>query len=411
MDANTDANTDAVTDAVTDQVTGVEGVDSQVHPTGLRAVQGALPEALGYLGGLLILGGSVSFLSRVWDSVPLGGRVGIAAAAAVVLAFAGWLLDERAISALRRLRAVLWTASTIATGIAVGLAAAQGLQNPPARTVVMLVALSVGLQSGLMWAGRDRPVNLAVHLVAWPVAIGAISAHLVSTTWQGLAIWTVGAIGIWLGLFRVRRWSVLWALIGGGSALVGAAFVASRSEGIALGIALGTALGLLALGMIRGVVDEPGPRIGISILGAIATLQLAPTSIGYFSDQSGVLTGVVVWVVGGAIFLAAVGQLLWVPRLCEVIGAAVMVIGAAVIATQVTALALGLGLVTSLILIGVGTRPERTSSSLVGAGGLLIFVPWTLSHFFPGEGRVPVLITVTGIVILAVAIHLLRRRA
>jgi hypothetical protein len=275
----------------------------------------------------------------------------------------------------------------------------------------MLVALSVGLQSGLMWAGRDRPVNLAVHLVAWPVAIGAISAHLVSTTWQGLAIWSVGAIGIWLGLFRVRRWSVLWALIGGGSALVGAAFVASRNEGIGLGIALATALGLLALGMIRGVVEEPGPRIGISILGAVATLQLAPTSIGYFSDQSGVLTGAVVWVVGGAIFFAAVGQLLWAPRLCEVIGAAAMVVGAAVIATQATALALGLGLVTSLILIGVGTRPERTSSSLVGVGGLLIFVPWTLSHFFPGEGRVPVLVTVTGIVILAVAIHLLRRRA
>lgn len=371
---------------------------------------GAVPEALGYLGGLLVLGGSVAFLSRVWDEVPLVGRVAIAAVAAVILGVGGMFVDERLAPARARLRAVLWTASTAATGIAVGLLAAQGLADPPARTVVVLVALSVGLQAGVMWAGRDRPVQMATHLVAWPVVTGAAVAHVWSTAPQGLVIWMVGAVIGWWGLYRVTGRPVIWVLVGAGATLVGAGFVATAREGIGLGFALATAVGVLTLGMWRGAVTRPGPQLAVAIIGGVSTLQLAPTSLGYFSGEAGVLTGAIAWAAGAAVLLAVFADRLRAPKVCEPVGAAVTIAGAAVMATQVTAVALAVGLGTAVALIVIGTRPERVGASVVGVGGLLVFVPWTISHFFPGEGRVPVLVTVTGLLILAVSLMLLRRR-
>ncbi len=46
--------------------------------------------------------------------------------------------------------------------------------------------------------------------------------------------------------------------------------------------------------------------------------------------------------------------------------------------------------------------------SVFGSLGLLIDVPWTIGWFFPGEGRAPLLILVSGAVILAVAVALTR---
>lgn len=376
-----------------------------------RALSGAVPEALGYLGGLLVLGGSVALLGRVWEDIVWGGRVAIAAVAAVLLGLGGAFTDERVSAARARLRAVLWTGSTAGTGIAIGLAAAEGITEVAARTVVLLTALGVGIHAGALWAGRSRPLQLTVHLIAWPVVIGSAVAHVVSTSGQGLAIWVVGAVLAWLGLYLIGRCAVLWVLIGAGAALVGAGFVATARAGIGLGFALATALGLLALGMWRGAVTRSGPQLAVTILGGVSVLQIAPTAIGYFTGQAGVMTGVTVWMLGACVVGLAIKGWLRAPRVCEAIGAGALVVGAAVMATQVTAVALSVGLVTAVGLLAIGTRPERVAASIIGAVGLLVFVPWTISHFFPGEGRVPVLVTVTGALILAVSVYLLRRRA
>ena len=44
----------------------------------------------------------------------------------------------------------------------------------------------------------------------------------------------------------------------------------------------------------------------------------------------------------------------------------------------------------------------------VGSIGLLVFVPWSIAHFFPGEGRAPLLIFASGVVIVVVAVMLSR---
>jgi hypothetical protein len=46
--------------------------------------------------------------------------------------------------------------------------------------------------------------------------------------------------------------------------------------------------------------------------------------------------------------------------------------------------------------------------SLFGSVGLLINVPWTIGHYFPGRGRVPFLILISGLLIIAVAVLMAR---
>ncbi|CAB4813386.1 unannotated protein [freshwater metagenome] len=52
--------------------------------------------------------------------------------------------------------------------------------------------------------------------------------------------------------------------------------------------------------------------------------------------------------------------------------------------------------------------PGRVLMSVAGSVGLLINVPWAISYYFPGEGRVPLLILVSGALVLAVAVLLAR---
>jgi len=85
------------------------------------------------------------------------------------------------------------------------------------------------------------------------------------------------------------------------------------------------------------------------------------------------------------------------------------VIGAAVIATQFTATSILIGLMTAVGLLALGMFPGRVLASVAGSVGLLINVPWGISHFFPGEGRVPLLILITGLLILGLAVLLARR--
>jgi hypothetical protein len=46
--------------------------------------------------------------------------------------------------------------------------------------------------------------------------------------------------------------------------------------------------------------------------------------------------------------------------------------------------------------------------SVFGLVGILVFIPWMIGHFFPGEGRVPLLIIVSGLLLVVVAVVLMR---
>ncbi|MFZ2442404.1 MAG: hypothetical protein WAW51_08585, partial [Ilumatobacteraceae bacterium] len=96
------------------------------------------------------------------------------------------------------------------------------------------------------------------------------------------------------------------------------------------------------------------------------------------------------------------------PIATEIIGGVALVAGAAITGVQSVAFATLFGSATAAALIALGTQPGRVLLSLFGSLGLLVNVPWAIRHFFPGEGRVPLLILASGAVIVLVAVWLAR---
>jgi hypothetical protein len=389
----------------------------------LSPFSSTVPEAIGYLGGLLALGGLIALVARLWEDVSVAGRIGMTGGAALVLGVAGALIIEDRATAFTRLRAVLWTLSVVATGITVGITVNEWVSSAKTQTVVLAVSAAVLIQAGLMWASpmwaglgttiRQRPLQLIAFLVAWPVVTGSAVAHLPGNLGQGavrgVTVWLTGAVLVWLGLYRIAHLRLIWAVIGAIAALVGAALVASQYENLGLIFTLVTAVGILALAVIPGLVTGSSLQIALGVIAAVATWQIAPRTIGFYASEGGLATGLVTWAIGGLILVAGVRNLMRLPRVGEMLGAAVLVIGAAVIATQFTSAAILIGLMTAIGLLALGMFPGRVLASVAGSVGLLINVPWGISHFFPGEGRVPLLILITGLLILGLAVLLARR--
>jgi cation transporter-like permease len=107
--------------------------------------------------------------------------------------------------------------------------------------------------------------------------------------------------------------------------------------------------------------------------------------------------------------VAGARQLLRVPIVVETIGGLGLIGGAALTGTEWPNFAPLFGLGTALTLLLIGTLPGRVLYSLLGSLGLLINVPWAISRFFPGKGRAPLLILVSGVLIVIVAVLLARQ--
>jgi hypothetical protein len=108
--------------------------------------------------------------------------------------------------------------------------------------------------------------------------------------------------------------------------------------------------------------------------------------------------------------LVARRRMVRVPVVVLLLGGAALVGGLALMGRQSVTLATVAGLIAAVTLSAVGTRPGWAVLSLVGAAALLVNVPWAIWWFFPGEDRAPLLTTVSGAVIVGVAVLLARVR-
>jgi hypothetical protein len=92
----------------------------------------------------------------------------------------------------------------------------------------------------------------------------------------------------------------------------------------------------------------------------------------------------------------------------EALGGLALLGGAALTGMQWPGFAPLFGLATALGLVALGMLPGQVLLSVFGSLGLLINVPWAIGWYFPGEGRAPLLILVSGVLVLAVAVLLAR---
>jgi hypothetical protein len=368
-----------------------------------RRVSAAV-EGLGYLGGMLTVSGLSLIVINAWPDLSTAGRLALSGGAAAVLLTAGRAAPEGMEPAFTRLRWFLWLAGTAAAGLFSGVAVAAG--DPSDVTVALAAATTVAVVAAVLWQGKDRPLQQLCLLGGLAVAVGTLVAELASAGAVGLAVWTVGAGYLVVGLRRMAGGHVLFEGAGSVAAMVGAIMVGSQWEGVGLLFLVATAFGLLALASLPRVATDHEDRQVIGAIGGLAFLQGVPSAIGWFAEGAGVLTGLAVWLAGTAVVLLGVRRVTRVPLATELLGGLACLVGAAVTATQVTGSGPLLGIGTALALVTLGARRDEGLVSALGAAGLLVNIPWAITHFFPGEGRIPLAAVVTGALFVGLALWL-----
>ncbi|HET7487800.1 MAG TPA: DUF2157 domain-containing protein [Acidimicrobiales bacterium] len=369
----------------------------------------AVGEALGYLGGMLAVLGLVLVVARSWSDASTAARLVLSASAALGLFAAGALVHEAADAALARLRWFLWLGSTAAAAVLAGVVAVDLVGADSPATVTLACALAAAGESLALWRLRDRPVQQATALGGIAVAAGAAAAALFGTPGAaGPALWAVGAAWVAAGYGHRTLRPLLTEGIGAAFLFAGAAFVAGTWPGIGLPFVVVTAFGLLALSFVPPLARTRGEEAVFGAVGAVALFEGALSAVGYFASHAGGPTGVAVWAVGIGLLVVGDRRLVRVPLAAELLGALAVLGGPAVTAAQWPDLAPAFGIATALGLVASGMRPGRVPFSVFGSLGLLVYVPWAIGRYFPGEGRVPLLLLVSGCLILAMAVVLTR---
>ena len=235
-------------------------------------------EALGYVGGVLVLIGAVTATDRYWSQLGVGGRLGIAFGAAVLLLATGAGVPARRTDVARRLRGVCWLVSVALFGTGLALLGDEVL-DLRGESLTLLAAAGTAAYAAVLWWRHRGVLQQAAVLAALAVTAASAVVHLSNGAEDpvlGLAVWGVGAAWSVLGWGRVIAARSAAYVLGGAAIVVGAQFTVEDGWGATL--AVGSVVALVAAGAwLRELV-----LLGV---GAVGTLITVPAVLGqYFPD-------------------------------------------------------------------------------------------------------------------------------
>ncbi|MDA8270093.1 MAG: hypothetical protein M0Z39_01605 [Actinomycetota bacterium] len=372
----------------------------------------AVAEALGYLGGALVVVGLVLAATRYWPDISVVARLIVTGAITALLIAAGAMVREKTDPALARFRWFLWLASSATTVFFAVVLSREQFHNG-VKAVVLIAALAGAIESGILWGGRNRPLQQFVFLGALAAAAGATGASLFPASPlgpMGLAVWIVGIGLLVVGLRRLITNSPMTESMGAAAIVVGAMSVSNGWGSGGLSFLLASTVSLIALAEVPGVLARRLDQLIIGLIGAFTTFESLPATLTYFAQKAGVVTGSLTWIAGLALVAAGSRKLLRTPELAKLVGGILLLGGAAITGAQSRDVAPLFGLATAIGLVVLGTRPGQVLMSALGSLGILINVTWGVSWYFPSQGRAPLLILVSGILIIAIAVWMARMR-
>jgi hypothetical protein len=375
-----------------------------------------IAEALGYVGGALLIVGIGLAVGRSWADLSTGGRIGVVGAVAVGLLVAGAAVPRRGDPALERLRSALWVLSIAATALLTGIITHDALELEGGPSITFWVASVAAVQSATLWRGKDRPAVQTVCLIASTAALGALVTEFANIATAGLFVMAAGWSVIAVSAIDRLSQPVFSTVLGMIAAFVGAGMTSNEWTGVGLLIGVSSAAGLIALGTAVDPARPRGPllrvpngvHVALLIGGAVAAFQMTPGTIGYFAERAAIVTGAVTAVVGAVLLTTGIrgGVRFVAGRL--VLGSIAIIGGSALLAVQQREVAVIVGLVAACALVVIGTRTDLALVTVGGAVGLVVNVPWALATFLPGEGRAPLVIAATGALIVVLAVGIAR---
>jgi hypothetical protein len=257
-------------------------------------------EILGYLGAVLAMAGISTLVAQFWDDLTSWSRLALLGGASVALLVAGLLVRE-ADDATLRLRGFVLLLSTALLGGFAGLLGADVLGWAP-ESVTRLVAGSIAVQSGVLWARQaTRPAQHLTTYGGLVALVAAIVGDFGGPAEIGIALWLLAAAWFGAGWRGLLPPAPVPEVLGSLTMLVSCLSLTERWEAAAPLAGLATAILLLAAG-------AKGMRPAVTAAGVVGVLAYLPYTIVYFfGDTVGV--PVAFLLVGGLLLTLAVRHL------------------------------------------------------------------------------------------------------
>jgi hypothetical protein len=304
-------------------------------------------EAVGYLGGVIVVAALGLITGQFWPSLPTSARLALAGGITAVLLAAGWAVPAHLGGPGRRLRAVLWVASSLGFAAFLALAAGDGF-GWDESAVATFAAGGTAVFAAVLWFLHRHPLQHVVVAGSLLVTAGAATTFVSEGGFlPGVAVWGVAVIWLVLAWGQIVRPRRVGVILGGAVAVFSAMTFAGESWGSVLAVTTVAVLVAAAV-LIRDLV-----LLGVT---AVGTLTVLPVVIARFFP--GVLAAALVLLIVGLLLLAAAvvtarrrrGARIRPPRRDWSSGPpAVAVAVAAVIAVATTAAILGNGLSASAL--------------------------------------------------------------
>lgn len=227
-------------------------------------------EALGYLGGVIILVASTLIASLYWDQVTTTARLVIIGGVTAVLLAVGFAIPQRLDDVGVRLRSVLWLLSTGAFAGFLGLLGADALDLAGQETFLLVSAGLAAFSAGLWLIGRTL-VQLLATMASLMLAAAALTIQLTdSDSLPGYTVWAVALVWVLLGWSGRLEPSRLVMAFGAAGMFVGAMMTIPTHAGIALALATAVAVVATAV-LLRDLL-----LLGV---GALGTLMVLPSAV------------------------------------------------------------------------------------------------------------------------------------
>jgi hypothetical protein len=256
-------------------------------------------EALGYLGGVIMLVGCGILVGVYWGDIPVAVRLVLLGIVAAALVGAGSAVPDRLGDAAVRLRAVLWALAVAVTGGFFTVLTGDVLDLYDEDSLVIIGPGTAVVAAALWWTRRTwlQQVALLGPLVLTAMGVGGQLGGLDSSL-PGTAVWVVGAA--WTGLALAGRLAPRVPGVGFGviAAVLGSMGMDSDA-GMLLGVLTAAAMVGLAL------YEHSLPWLGVA---ALSTLWTAPrATVEWFPGRlsaSLTLIGTGALLVGAAVWVA-----------------------------------------------------------------------------------------------------------
>jgi hypothetical protein len=257
-------------------------------------------EALGYLGGIVMLVGAGILVGMYWADLSVLIRLILIGATALALIGAGFAVPDRLGDAAGRLRSVLWALGVAGTAGFLGVFSTEVLDRYDEHALV-IIGPGTAAVAGILWWLRATSLQQLALFVPLTVAAMGTGMELTSTrsSWGGATMWAVAlvwAVVSWAGWLEPRVTGVAFGVLG---AVLGA-MTMDADVGIALGLATASAAVVVALW------ERSLPWLGVAAVALLWTMPRAADA--WFPGRlSAALTLIVT---GGAL----VGGAVWVAR-------------------------------------------------------------------------------------------------